>query len=396
MTAVMQLPTLGALRSWWAETWRGDALASDLPMQGEHRVARSRTLLVAVLTVVGLAVLAGDPGNVGYRRALPVNLACLALSVAVLRATRRGTRPRGLAIVTCIADVTLVSLLHVAELAQHTPSVAVNGRITFAGYFFAMLGTCVRWDPRLPLIAGATAALQYAGIAWWGHLTWPAAATPDVLAFGTFDWGVQLERVVTLALFGVGCRSIARWTVQLRASATHDALTGVLNRRTFEERLHNELLLARREGRTTSVAFLDLDHFKSVNDRFGHQAGDEALRAVGTMLTSHARRTDLIGRWGGEEFVLALPGTFPGDAAAHLERIRQLLASSPVALASGATLALTCSVGIASRPDDGEDAPTLLAVADARLFEAKRGGRNLVVGAPAAAAWPERERRARA
>ncbi|MFN8057900.1 MAG: GGDEF domain-containing protein [Vicinamibacterales bacterium] len=361
------------------DLWRGEPHASDLAMQAEHRVARSRVALIGTLTVLGLGVLVADPSNAEYRQSAPVNLACLAGALVVLVLTRRGTRPAGLALATSIGDVSVVSFLHVVDLLQGHVSVAVNGRVTFLGYFLALLGTCVRWDRRVPLITGAIAAAQYTVIVVWSAAAWATAPSADIVAHGGFDAGVQVERVITLLLFAAICSSIADWTLQLRSNATRDALTGLLNRRTFEERLHYELLRAQRTQEPVSVVMIDIDHFKHVNDVHGHEAGDIALRTVAHLIRDSVRRTDVVGRWGGEEFALVFPNTGAEDVFVNVERLRRLLAAHVIALPRGSELHLTISGGIALAPEDGADASALTHAADARLLAAKRAGRNLIV-----------------
>lgn len=369
----------------WARIWHGDAQASDLAMQGEHRLAKGRFVLVAALTVLGLVITIRAPDKVSYARAIPVNLACLALAFAALVATRQGQRPTWLATATALGDVTLVSLLHVLELAQGTPSVAVNGRITFMGYFFALLGTCVRWDRRIAIGAGVMAAAQYAGIAAIGASMWPQSLTADILAYGDFDWGVQTERVLTLILFGLLCGAIAHWALQLREYATTDQLTRLANRRTFEERIRDELLKAGRHRSDISVVMVDLDHFKDVNDIHGHHAGDHVLREVAETLRLAVRRTDLVGRWGGEEFALAFLDASHDEAAQKAELLRTVLERSTVTLPNGEEVSVTLSAGVATASLDGSDLETLVKAADRRLLEAKRAGRNRVVTCAAAA-----------
>lgn len=378
--------------SWWIDVWRGEPHASDLAMQGEHRVARSRVLLIAGLTLTGLVVVAVDPSNTQYWEAIPINLVCLLAAGTLLMATRRGHHRRALSMATSIGDVSTISILHATALWEGHASAAVNGRITFFGYFLALVGTCVRYDGRLPLVAGAVAAAQYAGIVIWSAAIWPDAPTPDVVAYGLFDAGVQVERVVTLLLFAGVCAAIARWTVELRASATHDELTGLLNRRHFERQLHSELLRARRLQEPVSLAMIDVDHFKLVNDTWGHPAGDAALRQIAGLLGTAVRRTDLVARWGGEEFALAFPGVPAAVALNKVEQLRARLATHPVAMPDGETIQLTISAGVADVRDDATPVAELLQAADARLLDAKRGGRNRVVG-PARLTLVDHDRR---
>lgn len=160
---------------------------------------------------------------------------------------------------------------------------------------------------------------------------------------------------------------------QLRELASRDALTGLFNRRHVQARLGEEVARSLRTGRGFSLAMLDIDHFKRVNDEHGHQTGDDVLRAFADDLTSRVRKTDCVGRWGGEEFLLVLPETSKSAAHALLQALRE-----HVARERGGLPRFTISVGIAELPGDANEAVTLVAAADARLYEAKRAGRNCV------------------
>lgn len=365
---------------WWIEVWRGDPFASDLPMQGEHRVARVRFLVVSCLTLINVMVSVIAPGDTDFDGSLPLNLTALAGAALVLVATRRGSKPGWLAVGTVVGDVSAVSLLLMADLIRDSPSVVLNSRVTFCSYFIAMMGTCIRFSPPLAMLSGVMAGVQYAGLVYWGISIWPNTPTQDVIQHGLFTPGAQIERIATLMVFGGVCASIAGWAKTLRSTATHDQLTGLLNRRTFDEQLHGELLRADRNGDPFAVAMLDVDHFKRVNDQYGHYAGDEALKVVAQVIRETLRQTDLVGRWGGEEFALAFPSERFASSSVMLERLRAALETRVTELPNGARIKLTLSAGVAFSPEDGHDATTLLAVADARLMEAKRRGRNRVVG----------------
>ncbi len=164
----------------------------------------------------------------------------------------------------------------------------------------------------------------------------------------------------------------------MRHLATHDALTGVWNRRAILESLERELQRGRREGRTVSAIMADLDHFKRVNDTLGHQAGDAVLEEAVHRLAADVRPYDLLGRYGGEEFVVVLPGADANNAALFAERLRLRIAAEPVVY-NDAKIEVTMSLGVATC--DGAaacDAVELLHAADTALYEAKRGGRNRV------------------
>ena len=177
---------------------------------------------------------------------------------------------------------------------------------------------------------------------------------------------------------------VERQLAQLRRLARTDPLTGALNRAALLEDGRLQLELCQRQQRPCSALMLDLDHFKQVNDRLGHQAGDAALRHTVQVLRSNLRRYDvLLGRYGGEEFALLLPGVALADAAELAERLRAALAGSP---ATGATqrIPLSASFGVADAGPD-RDLDELLDHADRALYRAKYAGRNRVACADAAA-----------
>ncbi|MEJ8569929.1 sensor domain-containing diguanylate cyclase [Microbaculum marinum] len=165
--------------------------------------------------------------------------------------------------------------------------------------------------------------------------------------------------------------------LNLRRLATRDALTGALSRRELREQAGQALALAQRHGHKLSCAILDLDHFKEINDGYGHLAGDRVLAKVIATCTKMLRRTDLIGRLGGEEFAFVFPETGGRDAAAIAEKLRVAIAESAVDLGP-ATVRPTGSFGVASLADLPLDFDTFLAQADEALYEAKAAGRNRV------------------
>jgi diguanylate cyclase (GGDEF)-like protein len=158
--------------------------------------------------------------------------------------------------------------------------------------------------------------------------------------------------------------------------AARDRLTGVYNRGHFDVALQFEVSRAMRLGHELAVAVLDLDHFKRINDTFGHAAGDRVLVEVATRLARSMRATDMIARYGGEEFVVLFPQTNRGAAAVRVETLRAQIAAFPIVTPEGEELTITCSAGIAELPLDGLDAGTLLVRADRRLLAAKRAGRD--------------------
>ncbi len=164
----------------------------------------------------------------------------------------------------------------------------------------------------------------------------------------------------------------------LKQQAMHDQLTELWNRRAVHDFLTQELSRASREGAPTSIVLADIDHFKLVNDTFGHAVGDSVLRQVAERLKMELRDYDRIGRYGGEEFLVVLPGCTRDDAARQAERIRAAVSRTAFAV-GGVTLAVTMSAGVAVDEGGGPaDLDTLLHRSDVALYRAKRSGRNRV------------------
>ena len=167
----------------------------------------------------------------------------------------------------------------------------------------------------------------------------------------------------------------------MQEKAIRDALTGLYNRRYLDEMLERELARAKREGYPLSVAMLDLDHFKAVNDTYGHLAGDEVLKNLARYLQSSAREGDISCRFGGEEFVMVLPGLTVVDACRRLEQWRAAFADT-VTRHGTFDIRVTMSIGLAVFPDHAASVEGLLQCADKALYRAKNAGRNrLEVGA---------------
>lgn len=201
--------------------------------------------------------------------------------------------------------------------------------------------------------------------------------------------GLPLSMVAAALLIALGIadrlRDQRRALSEAERHAQIDALTGVLNRRSLVERLDAACIRARARGLPISLLFIDLDHFKEINDSFGHQAGDACLTAIIAPIQAELRQSDVIGRYGGEEFVVILSSA--DTAAAHpiAQRILERVASVRVA-GFGEPIGLTCSIGVATSDMLGVWGEHLIAKADAAVYQAKRSGRNRVqVAVPLAA-----------
>nr|WP_246463374.1 GGDEF domain-containing protein [Nitrospirillum iridis] len=164
----------------------------------------------------------------------------------------------------------------------------------------------------------------------------------------------------------------------LKLIAITDSLTGAGTRRYITDTAAREMARARRYGGPLSVLMLDIDHFKRINDTWGHQAGDLAICGVVDLCRAAIRDTDVIGRFGGEEFVILLPQTDRQEAERVAERLRVAVAGAPLTLAPNVVVTLTCSLGVTTLMPSDHTVDVLLSRADKALYEAKNAGRNRV------------------
>jgi diguanylate cyclase (GGDEF)-like protein len=209
----------------------------------------------------------------------------------------------------------------------------------------------------------------------------------SLLLFGDGFEDEDRMTAVSLASHAVVALENARLHRIVERQALVDGLTGLANRRQCEDTLASELARLERFGGPLAVVVADLDWFKDVNDRYGHPSGDAVLREFAQLLRDLVRDVDLAGRWGGEEFLLILPGTDLAGGAQVAERVRLALAGRIVLSADGSPIPVTASFGVAATPP-ASTAAELFSAADAALYEAKRNGKNRVETAPEAVAHP--------
>jgi diguanylate cyclase (GGDEF)-like protein len=209
----------------------------------------------------------------------------------------------------------------------------------------------------------------------------------SLLLFGDDFEDEDRMTAVSLASHAVVALDNARLHRIVERQALVDGLTGLANRRQCEETLASELARLERFGGPLALVVADLDWFKDVNDRYGHPSGDAVLHEFAQLLNETVRDVDLAGRWGGEEFLLILPGTDLAGGAQVAERVRLALAGRIVLSADGSPIPVTASFGVAATPP-ASTAAELFSAADAALYEAKRNGKNRVEVAPEAVAHP--------
>jgi diguanylate cyclase (GGDEF)-like protein len=195
-----------------------------------------------------------------------------------------------------------------------------------------------------------------------------------------FSWSAQISRLIIMLTASALSLALVSRSQRLLQLATRDPLTGLFSRGYVDDRFEVELSRATRYGKVLTIAVIDADRFKQLNDTHGHQAGDLALQKIAMLLHDTFRQSDTAGRYGGEEFVVILPETDMAAAQRKLEFLRESVANAPISVTtSGEKVQLTISAGLATFPDDGENAAELFALADERMFQAKGQGRNRVV-----------------
>jgi len=187
-----------------------------------------------------------------------------------------------------------------------------------------------------------------------------------------FDLMTRLNRCIDRVLFAIAEGYFAAFQTEIEKQALLDSLTGLGNSRRFREALAAELKRSDRTGRPFSIVFADVDDFKDINDQYGHVQADRTLTAIGDALATELRGSDLVCRWGGDEFIILLPETERREAGILAERLRKAVAGD--AASAGATI----SLGVACFPEDGRDYDSLVAYADRALYASKRRGKNVV------------------
>jgi diguanylate cyclase (GGDEF)-like protein len=226
------------------------------------------------------------------------------------------------------------------------------------------------------VLAIATWLLRIAVMSYASGGTWAGEEIDLTVSF--FAIAQMVNGVAaTLSLLWVDVRLMQ---ADLARVAHTDFLTGLPNRRSVLLRFREEIARAERGGGRFALVVLDIDRFKQINDRHGHAAGDAVLKEVSRCLVCAKRAHDVLGRIGGEEFVVIMPQQGADGAREAAERFREAVAKSAVVVA-GATVRATASGGLAMYPDDGEDWDHVFAAADRRLYEAKRGGRDRIQAA---------------
>jgi diguanylate cyclase (GGDEF)-like protein len=367
------------LSSVWS---RPDPVLAQAAISGEVLVARVRLGVASILLLIPLIdsmFFPDDPKEAFVGLTLTGGTFLVSLIVFVL--VRREYNPAWLSFATSSFDVTVVSGALALFMVLNEPHTAVNSKVVFEGYFLAIAGTSLRYDKRICITAGLLAFVEYFSIVSYAASHWDLNnARYAPFPYGVFSWSNQVSRLIIMLTASLLSLALVARSQKLLQMATRDPLTGLFNRGYVDDRFAVELSRARRYSTHLTIAVIDADRFKSLNDAHGHQAGDLVLRKIGYLLHDTFRQSDTSGRYGGEEFVVILPETDLESAYAKIESLREVVAGTPFPLdAHGSAVQVTISAGLACFPDDAQDYADLFALADERMFQAKREGRNRVI-----------------
>ena len=354
-------------------------------IEGEFVVARVRLLAMGLLLIAPTWSLIREPDKPMHVTGFAVTLVGAIAATSIWYALRRGRWRPWIGFASSTLDVSLVSFALVTFLMVSSPLQALNSNVTFEMYFLAVLATSLRYDARICIVVGAIAVAQYAALWAYAAVQFDLHDTRYFADAGPYSPVDLFTRLILLSISTLLAVTIVRRAQRLLYLAARDRLTGLYNRGHFDRTLAAAMEASARDRQPLSLAILDIDHFKQINDMYGHALGDRALIEVANLLTRAMRRTDMVARYGGEEFVILMPGT-PRDAALlRLEALRQEVATSPIDLGENRKLSVNFSAGVAGTPADLMviSPKDLLSYADARLLAAKRAGRARCIGTDA-------------
>lgn len=351
-------------------------------IEGEYVVARVRLAAMGLLLISPTYSLVASEGKDPMHVAgFVVTVVAAIASYAIWEMLRRGQWRPWIGFASSSFDVTMISIALTSFYFVASPLNAINSTVTFEMYFLALVATSLRYDARICIAVGALSITQYG-------LLWAVAATNNDLRMAEYTMRagpyIPVDLFTRLILLGIAtilAVSIVRRAQRLLYLASRDRLTGLFNRGHFDRALISAMDQSTRDKAPLSLALIDVDHFKQVNDVHGHAVGDRVLEQLADVMSRSMRRTDVVARYGGEEFVILLPNT-TRDAAYHrIEALRREISDFPVKLDNDRTLRINFSAGIAGTlTDEAADPKVLVDIADRRLLAAKRAGRGRCFG----------------
>ncbi|MEN1727236.1 MAG: GGDEF domain-containing protein [Pseudomonadota bacterium] len=329
-------------------------------------------LLIGLAPGIGIVSSSGEmPREVAISTAGVLVMVVYSIVVLVWLLKRKRRPPSLEGYITSTVDITLITLTMGAVALADRHELIANSQSLWAVYLLVIITSCLRFNTCICLYMGLLTIVQYL------LLMWVVVETGDV-EMSRFDLLIQSTKVMLMvASTGLAMGIVNRGQTVVQASG-FDVLTGLATRRYFDQRFGDEIARARRDDQTLSLALFDLDHFKKLNDRYGHEAGDIVLARVSRLMNRNKRSEDFLARWGGEELAMILPGANAETALKVANRMAAALRTTDIATGAGA-VRVSVSGGVAELDRDGADEETLFAAADARVYEAKEAGRDRIV-----------------
>jgi diguanylate cyclase (GGDEF)-like protein len=373
--ALLNVPT-GSRRPWYRQLWRApEAVFVDAGAEGEWLAARLRLTVMGLLLILPVTNLLEEPSYLPYQTGFAISLVAVAVAVAIFVTLRRdGYRP-GMGFFSATADVSLVSLALLSFALVGAPHAAVNSKPVFDTYFLAIVGSSLRYDRRICIVAGGAAILEYLllliGVTSHWDLNGDAFAP---FPYGMFSWASQIGRLVLFLAMTLLSWELVRRAQELRDQATRDPATGLWSRTLFQNRAGAELARARRFGYDVSLALLRVDGLERLTERRGPSSRDVLLRSLAGVLASALRGEDVLARHSSDEVAVLLPGVDLPTASRKMDAVREDLLDLLRGASVGLTAGLELRVGVATFPADGDGLESLRAQAEGR---AGRDGRPL-------------------
>ncbi|MCE9596409.1 MAG: GGDEF domain-containing protein [Spirochaetia bacterium] len=350
--------------------WNTDPMARDIGQAGELLTARLRLVVIGILAINPIKSAIVSPTEPSNWIGLAVTFVAFLMIYLMARLAARRRPPRSLPWITSQLDVLYITVASVGFILGGQPLIAVNSFVHWSYYLLAIGATCLRHDPRLTIAATVAASVQQLLLGTYVFFKFPGITSA---MYGFFVWDDQIGRVIAMIVMGTLACAIVIRNRQVWEMSVRDKLTGLHNRRFFDEFLEFKIIEFRREKTPLCLALLDADFFKRINDVHGHDAGDEVLIELGQRIAESFRSSDLVARWGGEEFAVVLARADLRAAYARLRVFQEELAKRPI------KFGVTVSIGVACFPEDSDSPESLFKVADENLLKAKRGGRNTIV-----------------
>ena len=371
---------LRALRYWWKQQ-HVFHLEDEVVTGGRSRVSLKVVLPLVFPVLAVLAVLVWrEPENEVAFISLVYATSAIVFAMAAEVVDQRLSQPFWMQAASGAVYATIITALLLTFVTFPHPRLHTHWIIFFL-YFLLIGGMGLSDDPRQPIVAGLFSVVGYLCVVVLLHQAARAGSQMAISLAPEFEWVANSSKLALISATTFLAATSASRGRLLRRTSLSDGLTGLLNRHAFDQCLGSVARRASQSGCRMTVAMIDIDHFKRINDSHGHVVGDAVLRWTASWLKRSFRSSDLVARYGGEEFVVAFLDSDHERIEDRLELLRRGIECSTLRQGvDGPEIKLSVSIGTARTSHAGEDPAAVLARADERVYQAKRAGRNRIVG----------------